>query len=66
MDNVLLMHVADPLQDLLHVVHTGSLCVLKVVVHNTFKQFPTCDTTAGRTTVTTNGYYVSLTAFSRI
>lgn len=62
MDDVLLMHVGQPLQDLLHVVHTGSFCVLKVVVHNAFKQFPTCNTTARRT----NSYYVSLTMFSHL
>ncbi len=45
MDNVLLMHVGNTLQDLLHVARTGRLCVLKAVVHNSFKQFPACDTT---------------------
>lgn len=44
MDNVLLMHVGNPLQDLLHVVHTRRLRVLKVVIHNTFKEFATCNT----------------------
>lgn len=56
MDNVLLMHVGNPLQDLLHVARTGRLRVLKAVVHNTFKQFPACDATDRRTTVTADGY----------
>lgn len=45
MDYVLLMHVGDPLQDLLHVANAGGLCVFKAVVHDTFKQFSACDAT---------------------
>ena len=52
MDDVLLMHVGDPLQDLLHVAHTGRFCVLEVVVNDALKQFPARDTTDGQTMVT--------------
>lgn len=43
-DDVLLMHVTDALQDLLHVVHAGRLRVLKVVVHDALKQLAACNT----------------------
>lgn len=49
MEDFLLMHVSDALQDLLHVVHTGELCVLKVVVHDALKQL-----TASNTATQTN------------
>lgn len=52
-DDALLMHEGNPFQDLLHVAHTGRLSVLKAVVHNTFKQFPACDTTDRQSTVAT-------------
>lgn len=43
-DDVLSMHVANALQDLLHVVHAGRLRVLKVVVHDALKQLAACNT----------------------
>lgn len=44
MEDVLLMHVSDALQDLLHVVHAGELSVLKVVVHDALKQLTASNT----------------------
>lgn len=58
MQDVLLMHEGDTLEDLLHVVHAGTLRVLKIVIHNALKEFPACDAAATQTTVT--GYHTAL------
>lgn len=42
-DDVLLVNVLHALQDLLHVAGAGGLCVLKVVVHDAFKELPACN-----------------------
>lgn len=44
MDNILLVNILHALQDLLHVAGTGGLSVLKAVVHDAFKELPTCNT----------------------
>lgn len=44
MDDVLLVNVLHALQDLLHVAGTGGLRVLEVVIHDAFKELPTCNT----------------------
>lgn len=44
MEDVLLVHVRDALQDLLHVVHAGELRVLKVVVNDALKQLTPSNT----------------------
>lgn len=42
-DDVLLVNVLHALQDLLHVAGTGGLCVLKVVIHDAFKELAASD-----------------------
>lgn len=43
-DDVLLVDVLHALQDLLHVAGTGGLRVLKVVIHDAFKELSASDT----------------------
>ncbi len=43
-DNVLLVHVLNPLQNLTHVAHTGHFGVLKTFIYNALKQLPTSNT----------------------
>lgn len=42
-DDALMVDILDPLQDLPHVLDTGGLCVLKVIIQDPFKQLPTRD-----------------------
>lgn len=69
-NDILLVNVPHALQDLLHVAGTGGLRVLKVVIHEAFKELPTCNTGQTNTTVhysTTLNYCSSGTPrFSRI
>lgn len=61
-DDSLAMHVLQPLQDLPHVLGAAGLCVLKVIIHNPLKEFPTSHTaSAGRVLGTTQGSAASQT-----